>query len=309
MKQFPKLKGKAILSPMAGVTDVAFRALCKRYGAALTCTEFIHSTAIVRENARTMKMLEKDEIEKPVAIQLFGKNFEDVVSAGKIVQEAFDIVDINCGCPAWKVIKTGAGSELLKEPEGIRELVKLLVENLDVPVTVKIRKGINEENINAVEVAKIVESAGAAAISIHGRTQKQGYSGKADWDIIKKVKLSVKIPVIGNGDVFTPEDFKKRLEESGVDYILVARGAIGNPYIFKQINDYLETGKYDNKDKIEMFFEYLELAKKHGIEFKQIKSQAVSFTKGLVGGSEIRRDINAVNNLDELEKLMNFFKV
>ena len=309
MAKFPKLKGKAILSPMAGVTDVAFRALCKKYGAALTCTEFLNSTAIVRENKKTMEMLRTDNIETPKQIQLFGNSIEDVISAAKFVEKKFDIIDINCGCPAWKVIKVGAGSAMLNDPEKIGHFIKELVKNTKIPITLKIRKGISENNINAIEIAKIAELNGAAAIGIHGRTQKQGYSGKADWNIIKQVKQNVSIPVIGNGDVFTPEDFKMRLQESKCDYILIARGAIGNPYIFKQINDYLETGKYKKTpNKISLFNEYLELAEKHKINFKQIKSQAVNFTKGLEGSSNLRKSLMMCKEIEELSSLLIKFR-
>jgi tRNA-dihydrouridine synthase B len=304
MKPFPKLKNQAILSPMSGVTDVAFRALAKRYGATLTYTEFVSSAAIVRGNERSAKLVVTDCIEKPVAVQLFGSSVEEVVEAAKLVESKFDLIDINCGCPAWKVIKTGAGSALLNEPQKIAEFVKKLVEAVDIPITVKIRAGLNEKNINAVEIAKTVEKAGASGIAVHGRTTKQGYSGKSDWDIIKKVKESVDIFVIGNGDVFTPEDFKKRLEESGVDAIMIARGAIGNPYLFKQINDYMETGKYYSKNKVEQFFEYLELAKKYELTFAHIKTQAVSFTKGMEGGAFIRTELAKCKDLDDLERVM-----
>ncbi len=293
---------------MEGVTDVAFRELCKKYGAAITYTEFTSGTALVRGSKKSLEKIRTSKLEKPVAVQLFGKNFEDVVQAAKLVEKDFDIIDINCGCPAWKVIKSGAGSEMLKNPKGIQQLVELLVKNTNKPITVKLRLGIDENSINIMEVAKLCEQAGASAIAIHSRTQKQGYSGKANWDIIKKVKESVKIPVIGNGDVFTPEDFKKRLEESKVDYILIARGALGNPYIFKQINDYLKTGSYNkNPDKIKIFFEYLELAEKYNISFAQIKSHAVSFTKGLQRGSELRQKINQCKTIQKVKDILNAF--
>jgi len=253
-------------------------------------------------------MLETDKIETPVAVQLFGNSVEEVVEAAKIIKDKFDVIDINCGCPAWKVIKTGAGSALLNEPKKIRDFVSKLVKETKAPITVKIRVGISENKINAIEVAKAVEKAGASAIAVHGRTQKQGYSGEANWDIIKEVKDNVKIPVIGNGDVFTPEDFKRRLEESGVDYILIARGAIGNPYIFKQINDYLEKGVYEKrdniKDKIDLFFEYLDLAKKYEIRFATIKNHASSFTKGVIGGVKIREKLSKVKDVQELINIM-----
>jgi len=303
--KFPKLKGKAMLSPMAGVTDVAFRELCKKYGAALTCTEFLNSTAIVKKNTRTLEMLKKSDLEIPSQVQLFGNNVEQVIAAAKYCEKYFDIIDVNCGCPAWKVIKTGAGSELLKSPEKIGDFILALSKSINKPVTLKIRKGINDKNINAVEIAKIAEKSGAAAIGIHGRTQSQGYSGKADWDIIREVKKAVNIPVIGNGDVFTPEDFKKRLEESKVDYILVARAAIGNPYIFKQINDYLETGKYKKTpNKLKLFSEYLELAEKYNVNFKQIKSHAINFTKGIEKGAILRKELSMCKTLEELKNIL-----
>jgi nifR3 family TIM-barrel protein len=308
MKQFPKLNSYAILSPMAGVTDVAFRALCKKYGAAMTCTEFLHSTAINRKNKKTLSMLKTDPIENPKQIQLFGASIDEVIKAAKFVEKDFDIIDINCGCPAWKVIKTGAGSELMKEPEQLGILIKKLNNSVKIPITIKIRAGIDEGHINAIKIAKIAERCGVAAIAVHGRTQKQGYSGKSDWELIKKVKQELKIPVIGNGDVFTPEDFKEKLEQSGVDYILVARGAIGNPYIFKQIDDYMKTGKYDHKDPLDLFKEYLDLAKKHKIEFNQIKSQAVNFTKGIRGSAKLRQLLVTSKNLIEIQKNIDEFK-
>jgi len=285
-RKFPKLNNKAILSPMEGVTDVAFRELCKKYGAALTYTEFTSGTAIVRNSRKSLEKIRTSVLEKPVAVQLFGKDFNDVVLAAKLVEKDFDIIDINCGCPAWKVIKSGAGSEMLKKP-----------------------KGIDDNSINILEVAKICENAGASAIAVHGRTQKQGYSGKANWELIKQVKEIVKIPVIGNGDVFTPEDFKEKLKFSKVDAIMIARGALGNPYIFKQINDYLKIGKYNkNPDKIKLFFEYLELAEKYKISFPQIKTHAVSFTKGLQSGAELRKKIMSCKDKDELVKVLSIAK-
>lgn len=304
--KFPldSLSSRAVLSPMAGVTDVAFRALCKKYGAGLTYTEFVSGTAIVRGQQSALRSVETDPSEKPVAVQLFGSSVQDIVSAAQKLENTFDIIDVNCGCPAWKVIKTGAGSEMLKSPEKIFDFISQLVKSTNKPVTVKIRAGIDDEHINAIEVAQIVEKAGAAAIAIHGRTQKQGYSGKADWELIKRVKQSVSIPVIGNGDVFTPEDFKKRIEESGVDAIMIARGAIGNPYLFTQIRDYMKNGTYEQVDKLALYLEYLELARKYNVNFSHIKGHAQSFTKGLVGGARLREKLAMCKTIDEIETLV-----
>ncbi|MFH1316193.1 MAG: tRNA dihydrouridine synthase DusB [Candidatus Woesearchaeota archaeon] len=302
--KFPKLNSKAILAPMSGVTDVAFRALAKKYGAGLTYTEFVSSSALVRGSEQSYDMLCVDPSEKPKAVQLFGSSEKEIIQAARLVEKKFDIIDINCGCPAYKVINTGAGSAMLKKPELIGKLIKKLCSEVSNPITVKIRIGINENKINAVKVAKIAEKNGAAAIAVHGRTQDQGYSGEADWKIIKKVKESVKIPVIGNGDVNSPEIFKQRLDESGVDYIMIGRAAMGNPYIFKQINDYLKKGEYSNKDRLKQFKEYLVLTKKYKIRFKTIKQQAMWFTKGIVGGGKLRLGISQSRLLVEINKIL-----
>ncbi len=302
--RFPKLSSPAVLSPMAGVTDVAFRTLCKKYGAGLTCTEFISSTAIVRGNEKSQDMLATDPSEKPVAVQLFGSSVQDVVSAAKSVEGRFDIIDVNCGCPAWKVMKVGAGSALLNKPEGIGTFINKLVSAVKVPVTLKIRAGVDSKHINAVEVAKIAEDAGAAAIAIHGRTAAQGYTGTADWNIIKQVKDAVNIPVIGNGDVFTPEVFKQRLEESGVDAIMIARGAMGNPFIFKQINDFLKTGEYKKANKAKDIAEYVVLAEKYTLSYHTIQHHAMWFSKGIEKGNQIRDRISRCKTVDELKKIV-----
>lgn len=306
--QFPKLKARSILSPMAGITNIAFRELSKEYGVGMTYTEFVSSAALVRESRKTLDMVRISDIEKPVAVQLFGSNEDEVVKSGQILADKFDVIDVNCGCPAYKVIKTGAGSELLKEPDKISSFVNKLVTNINKPITVKIRSGIDSNSINAVEVAKKAVDAGASAVAIHGRTQKQGYSGEADWDIIKQVKEAVDVPVIGNGDVTTPEIFKKRIDESGVDYIMIARAAMGNPYLFKQINDYVETGEYDSKSKLDIFLDYLVKCQKYDIPFGVIKNNAPNFSKGYVGGGKLRQAIIACDTIEEIINVVNDFK-
>jgi nifR3 family TIM-barrel protein len=323
MRKFPKLMHPAILSPMAGVTDVAFRVLCRRYGAGMTCTEFVSSAALarnseaqrIRENPcagelvplATKRMLATDPSEKPVAVQLFGANAHEVVAAAQSVEQQFDVIDMNCGCPAYKVIKTGAGSALLNEPHKIAKLVEEVAAAVKRPVTIKIRSGIDERHINAVEVAKAAEAAGAAAIAVHGRTQRQGYSGIADWRIVKAVKDAVQVPVIGNGDVFSARDFIEKRAASGCDYVMVARGAIGNPGIFAEINAAIkgeETAPASAENRISLFFEYFDLARKYEIPFAQLKTHASSFTKGVRGGSRLREQIARAKNEEELLRSM-----
>ncbi len=303
---FPNLPGKAILAPLSGVGDVAFRELCKNYGASLSFTEFVSSAGITRTKKEFRQL--KRESKGFCGVQLFGSSIEEVVSAAKLVEKKFDIIDINCGCPAYKVISTGSGSALLEKPEKIGEIIKKLAAAVSIPVTVKLRSGIDKNNINAVKVAKIAEKAGASAITLHARTQKQGYSGKSDWELIKKVKESVNIPVIGNGDIDTPEIFAQRLEESGADHIMIGRAAMANPYIFRQINDYVKKGSYGSKPKLGQLNDYLKIAKKYSTGFVPVKQHAIQFTKGLVGGSVLRNRISLCKNLDELKVVLKNFK-
>lgn len=303
MPQFPKLTDKALLAPMTGVTDVAFRVIARKCGAALTCTEFVNASAVVRGNKKTFRLLERDKSDKPCAVQIFGNDVKEIVKAAKILEDRFDIVELNCGCADRKVTKIGAGSELLKRPEKIGDIVVKASSSITKPFAVKIRTGIRDTS-NAVKIAKIIEESGAAAITVHGRTQRQGYSKPADWNVIKTIKESVEIPVIGNGDVFSPEQFKQRLDESGVDYISIARGAIGNPLIFRQINDYLKKGKYKKENNLKLFFEYLKLAEKYELPFTSIKHQAIYFTKGAREAVDTRKLLVRSKTVEEMEEIM-----
>ena len=239
-----ELENNVFLAPMAGVTDLPFRILCKEMGCGLVYSEMVSAKGILYDNKNTTELLEIDSKERPVAVQLFGSDPEILgAMAKKIEQYPIDIIDVNMGCPAPKIVKNGEGSCLMKTPELVGRIVKSLVESQSKPVTIKFRKGFDDDHVNAVEIAKIAEANGASAVAVHGRTREQYYSGKADWDIIKQVKEAVNIPVIGNGDVFTPQDAKNLLEHTGCDAIMVGRGAQGNPWIFKRILHYLQTGE------------------------------------------------------------------
>lgn len=257
-----EIKNQVVVAPMAGISNTTFRKICKDFGAALVVAEMVSDKAIVYENAKTLELLKMDERERPISQQIFGSDIESFVEAAKIVENTMhpDIIDINMGCPVPKVaLKNQAGSALLKNPAKIKKIVSAVVAAVNVPVTVKIRSGWDDNSINAVEVAKIIESAGASAITVHPRTRSQGYSGKANWDIIKQVKDNVHIPVIGNGDIKTCYDAKKMLVETGCDAVMIGRGLLGNPWLIKECLDYLD-GKEVKEITIE---ERLDMILKH----------------------------------------------
>ena len=305
MKKFPKLKSKLILAPMHDTTNIAFRIICKKYGASLVSTELLSANAIARGNKAALKATITNNLEKPVVAQIFGQNTELLVKAAKILEKEFDIIDFNLGCPSKKIMEQGSGSALLRRKNKILEIVKALSKELKKPLTVKIRSGYDENLVNGVEISKMVEPF-VSAIIVHARTAKQGYSGKANWDIIKEIKENVKIPVIGNGDVWNGINAKEMIEQTKCDYVMIGRGAIGNPFIFKQIAHYLKTEELISQkveDKIKDYFEYIELTKKYDIfSIKDAKQKAIEFTKGLPGSSKLRQKMNSMKNYEDIEK-------
>lgn len=306
------LPNNLILAPMAGVTDLPFRLLCKEQGAGLLCMEMVSAKAILYKNRNTEELLTIDPRENPVSLQLFGSD-PDIIAgiAHQIEDRSFDILDINMGCPVPKIVNNGEGSALMKNPKLVEEIVRKTVNAVQKPVTVKIRKGFDDDHVNAVEIAKIAEDAGAAAIAVHGRTREQGYSGKADWEIIRKVKEAVSIPVIGNGDLLTAEDVIAMGQQTGCDGFMIARGAQGNPWIFKQILHYFETGEHLEKPSFE---EVAQMILRHArmlIEYKgehvglrEIRKHAAWYTAGYPNSSHLRVAINQVESYGELEEIL-----
>lgn len=306
------LENNVFLAPMAGVTDLPFRILCKEMGCGLVYSEMVSAKGILYDNKNTTELLEIDEKERPAAVQLFGSDPEILgAMAKKIESYPIDIIDVNMGCPAPKIVKNGEGSCLMKTPELVGKIVKSLVESQSKPVTIKFRKGFDDDHINAVEIAKIAEANGAAAVAVHGRTREQYYSGKADWDIIREVKKAVHIPVIGNGDIFTPQDAKNLLEHTGCDAIMVGRGAQGNPWIFKRILHYLETGELLPEPMAE---ERVEKALRHSqmliaykgeyVGIREMRKHMAWYMKGLPGAAELRGKLNYAETLAEMEGLL-----
>lgn len=303
-----ELKNKVFLSPMAGVTDLPFRLICKEQNCGMLYTEMINAKALCYDDENTKKMLKIEKEEHPVAVQIFGSDPEFMGRAAEIMnQYENEILDINMGCPAPKVIKNGDGSALMKNPKLAEEVLKSVVKNSKKPVTLKIRKGWDDNSINAVEIAKIAEASGISALAIHGRTREQYYSGKADWDIITEIKNSIDIPVIGNGDVFTVEDARNMLDKTGCDAIMIGRGAQGNPWIFKRINHYMQTGEIlpepTMEEKMNTAKKHLKLAvQEHGeyIAVREMRKHIAWYLKGLKGSAKVRDEINKITSYEEV---------
>lgn len=311
----PKFAGRAFLAPMAGVSDPALRLQCRQMGAALVVTEFtsIHSIVAKRDqlakDGRTIRdFLEYSDAERPISVQVFGSDVDAIAKAARIVEPYFDIIDYNMGCPAPHITSQMAGGALLQESDLTRQIFQTLTDAVRVPVTLKMRAGVSSsDRMLFLQAAKIAEDAGIEMVTLHPRTVSQGYSGKSDWGLIKILKERSGIPVVGNGDVTTPEGARAMIEQTGCDYVMVGRGAMGNPFLFEQINDYLDTGTYKTyslNDRIDAFFEYLRIASKYKIRFANIKGQAMRFTKGLYNGSAIRLEITRTKEIEDLVAVM-----
>ena len=313
-----EIKHKTVLAPMAGIGNSSFRKIIKKMGAGLIYAEMVSDKALFYKNKKTVDMLYMEEMERPITQQIFGSDKESFVSAAKFIYENMhpDIIDINMGCPVPKVaVRAQAGSALLKNPEKVKDIVSSVVSSVPIPVTVKIRSGWDSEHINAVEVAKICEEAGASAICVHPRTRSQGYSGKADWSIIKQVKDAVSIPVIGNGDITTIYDAKRMIDETNCDLVMIGRGVLGNPWLIKQINSYLEDNVIlpdpTSIERIDMCLEHLhnlyEL-KDEKLAVLEIRNHIAWYLKGLPNSNEIKNKIFLQKNISVIIEILNEYR-
>ncbi len=312
-----EMKNNIVLAPMAGISNSAYRTIIKDMGCGLIYAEMVSDKAITYGSKKTIDMLYMTDYERPIAQQIFGSDKESFVISAKYIYENMkpDIIDINMGCPVPKVaVRAQAGSALLKSPDKVKEIVEAVVKAVPVPVTVKIRSGWDDKSINAVEIAKIVEQAGASAITVHPRTRAQGYSGHANWDIIKQVKEAVSIPVIGNGDIKSCYDAKRMLDETGCDAVMIGRGVLGNPWLIKECIDYIEQGlepkKISMEEKIDMIKHHIELLRKtksDKLALLEIRSHATWYLKGVTNSSSLRSDVCHATSIEELLTMLNDF--
>ena len=311
-----EIKNRVVLAPMAGYSNTTFRKIIKSMGAGLIYAEMVSDKAIIYDSKKTLDMLKMSDEERPIAQQIFGNDKDDLLKAALIIEENMhpDIIDINMGCPVKKIVSQGSGSALLKDPNKIYEIVKNLVDNLHTPVTVKIRLGYDK--INVLEVAKKIEEAGAKAITVHARTQKDFYSGNALWEYIKLVKDNLSIPVIGNGDIRSPEDALRMLKETGCDAVMIGRGVLGNPWLIRQTVDYLEKGTYEknvpNQEKIDMMRTHLSILEKDKDEKRallEIRSNILFYLKGMPRSKEMKNEFMKCNTKDEILNLINEYEL
>ena len=306
-----ELRNNIFLAPMAGITDLPFRLICEKYGAGLTCTEMVSSKGIFYNDSKTKQLLNLTGEQRPVAAQIFGSDIEAMKYAANYVSDIADIVDINFGCPAPKIVKNGDGSRILLDLDLLEKIARAVVEGAKVPVTAKIRKGWDGNHIVAIEAAKRLEKAGVSAITVHGRTREEYYSGKADWNIIKEVKQSVNIPVIGNGDITSKEEALRMFKETNVDGIMIGRASIGNPWIFEEVINYLDDKderKITNKEKLEIITKHINLeveAKGEIVAVKEMRKHLAYYVKGTKDASKIRVKINSIERKDELLECLN----
>jgi tRNA-dihydrouridine synthase B len=306
----PNFTSKAFLAPMAGVSDAALRLVCKELGAGLVVTEFVNTHAIEAKQTDITKFIEFSEKERPLSCQLFGSNLESIKNAIKVIEPHFDILDYNMGCPAPHITSQMAGAALLQKPQLTRKIFQTLVKHSSKPITVKIRAGVDKPD-QFLKIGKMAQEEGLEMITLHARTLKQGYSGSADLSLIKQLKQAVNIKVCGNGDIQTPQDAKTMLKETNCDYVMIGRGAAKNPFLFKQINSYLKTGKYKeitDKDRFKYFFRYLKYTRKYpNIKVSSIRMQAMNFSKGCKGSKELRGKLLSMKNLEDIEMVMQEF--